>query len=114
VTQLQQFLGMLQSGQEMSLETQWGVTLIFEDQGNPGGYSASTGAVDKEMFLESAGVMIEARRKAFRIRRELLTADGIEIVAKKTIVKADGVRYLVDDISDHPSDTCVHLNCKEP
>lgn len=113
MTQLASFLTTLQHGQELSLETQWGVTLIFEDQGNPGGYGASAGNAAQEMTLESAGVIMETRTKAFRILRSIVTADGIEIVARKTVVVCDGKRYLVDQIGEPPGDPCLHLVCKE-
>jgi hypothetical protein len=115
MTLIGDFLGILQTGQDMSLESQFGATLIFTfpAQGNPGGYACSTGPEAKQMAFDAEGVMLETLDKAFRIRRELLANDGIVLVEQKTLVTASGVTYRLDRLVDRASDPCLYLACKQ-
>lgn len=110
---LADFLAQAQSGQEMSQESLFPVTLKFAGQGNPGGYAASTGPLARSMFTDAQGVLMEHREKAFRLRRELFANDGVELVAQKTTLTADGRGYLLNRIVDRPADPCVYLACSE-
>lgn len=111
--QVAAFMAQVQSGQEMSMESLFGVTLIFSGQGNPGGYDASSGRQIREMFVDQRGVMMEQVQKAFRIRRELLANDGISIVPEVTTLSQGGKSYRVLRTIDQSFDTCLYLGCKE-
>ena len=115
MTLISDFLGLLQNGQDLSLESQFGSTVVFNApaQGNPGGYSCSTGPEALQMAFDQAGVMLETTDKAFRIRRELLANDGVELVPQKTIVTCEGAKYRLDRVVDRSSDPCIYLACKQ-
>jgi hypothetical protein len=112
-SQLSAFLALAQTGQEMSQESLFGVTLRFTGQGNADGYAASTGPTIRQIVADNHGTLFEVKDKAFRIRRALFADDSVTIVEQKTAITVDGKGYRVDRIVDRPGDPCVYLACKE-
>lgn len=112
-SQLNDFLGLVQSGQEMSLETLWPVTLIFPGQGNPAGYSASGGPLTTDYAPQPDGTLMPEHKRAFRVSASSLAADSVVVVAEKTQVSADGKTFRVESVSSIPVDGCLHIVAKQ-
>lgn len=114
MSQLRDFNALLQAGQDMSVETLYGSTLIFTGQGNAGGYAASTGALSEELTADEHGNLLPKYDRAFRIREAMLVADGVVLVEQQThVTEAGGKTFRVEKVVRRVNDPCLHIACKE-
>lgn len=112
-SQLGDFLALAQSGQEMSLQSLWPVTLIFPGQGNAGGYAASGGPLTSDFAPQPDGTLIAEYRRSFRVLASSLAADGVVVAAEQTHVRADGKTFRVESVNSISVDGCQHIVAKQ-
>lgn len=75
--------------------------------------AAATGALDDSLQLDTHGNLGAQQEIAFRVRRALLTAAGLTIVAQKTNVVNNGRTLRVVRLTDRADDPCLRIVCQQ-
>lgn len=99
----------LLSRSQAQLETLHPATLVIEGHN----ISAGSGPQARQMILDEHGTLYDQADKAYRVRRELLTAAGVVILPQATTLSENGRAYRVVRVVDRAEDPCLYLACKE-
>ncbi len=104
-TQLDDFNSLAQSGQELSLESLFPATVTIAGQS----YACSRSAWKSVPKILETGAMVDSWQCRVRVRKALLSADGVTLRAAATTVILDSEKATVAEIAFEPTDPAFTL-----
>ncbi len=116
-SQLADFRTAMQAGQGLSLQSLFGVVIVFESapgivMGDEDGYEASAGPAISDAQLAAVGILEGQLDRVFRVFKATLDADAIVLVEHKTRILCEGRAYRLERIAQSPADPAIRLACK--